>query len=157
VPRNISEDAVDNRKREECAQCDAFDYKTKQQYLELQFHFFIVSTSEDYGDGGDAICNPPPGYCYRVSNRPLSKYTSVRNSHTRSKREGDHCTKSNQVDIGIGRYRGSYTYRGRWHLDCPGRAISFSFPCHPTPPNLPKESSGEISAQHETRQGRKKS
>jgi len=62
VPRNIFEDTADNRKREESAQCDAFDYKTEHQYLELQFHPFIVSTSEDYGDGSDAVCNPPPGY-----------------------------------------------------------------------------------------------
>jgi len=55
IQRKIFEETTDNRKREECAQCAAFDYKTNHQYLELQFHFFIVSVSEDDGDSGDTI------------------------------------------------------------------------------------------------------
>ena len=55
VPRIIFEDATQNRKCEERAQCGAFDYKTENQYSELPFHFLIIWVSEDYGDGGDTI------------------------------------------------------------------------------------------------------
>ena len=120
MPRKFFEDTGENGEREEREQCAAFDYKTEHQYSELQFHFFVVSLSEDYGDGGDTICNPPPDYCYIVPviNKPIVSRDSERNS-TCCKEEADHCT-INSCRHDIIRHQaslGSYTYRRREPFD----------------------------------------